>query len=237
MSNDRERTLLSLPAQPLDRLIDDLQALTEKARASGAPLRPLAVFHLHTGRDLTGWLLHSATSGDGTRSLLVQQRSSRTEPVVTTWFDARSLEAISIFEPQEVSASLSHGTSMRAVPSPPPALTRLELRRAMQQASELAASHGLALQLGAAIDDLPTDTSLFGHVAQLARDTAEVLRGLAADALGTAALAALKHVSLEVGDPGVSKVEDGLVVRARFADGWAGRLSKDELKVALEKLL
>jgi len=219
--NDGERVLRELTARNPERLLEELGDLARRIRL-GEPLRrPRVTLHLHSARDLSGFVLDVGREGGAPSVLLHTPPEWNVAHVPLS-----SIEAVTVHDVLGLS---------RPPADAPPAPSRLELRRRLTGAES-----ALAVQAGAPVTyTLPEqlDEADLEPLGALVPIVSQVLEDLVRDEMGRSSFVArVKRVQLAVGEqPHVTLVGDALTVMTVAAH--SKRLGTAALKRAIEAAL
>lgn len=232
-----ERRLRSLPARPLDELLEALAALQGRELRGEPVTVPRVTVFLTSGRELSGTVLQYTALRHGA---VVLVRTGALSQYDVGW-DASyvplsAIEAVTVHDAASHAGALSPG-GLSPSAEPPP--TRLGARRAVESHHrELAARLRGEIAWSASIDEMPDGEPLRALV-RCSHDVASALEAAGRDELGrTTILARIQRVRIEHGEAEHVGLEgDMLRVTGPFLKGEAPRRSIEELRAAIERLI
>ncbi len=213
--------LASLKPQRLERLLEELAAISRRVSKGEALERPNVTLHLGSGRELRGALLDVTSDSGGAVALLLG--APERFAVDVTHVSVARLEAITVHD--------ALGLHDRRGNAPPPG--KLELRRAFGALGEALRASGIHLNLE--LPGAPEERDL-----EALRDLLEPLRqaleGIAADEIGRAALERIQTVALGVSARVSAKLE-GAQLEVVTARAFADRPTAASLREMIETVL
>ena len=235
---ERASPVTRLPARPIDEILDELVALRRRGGDAETPA-PLVTLHFRSGRSLSGRVIDRVASPRA--ALLVQVVAGRDDGDAL-YVDPGAIEALQVHDAAAVASLLSDGkVASAAQPRPdlgqPP--SRLDLKRRLASDGEtLGALLGRAIAVEADWDHAPAAGEPLRALATLAELVLSVLLELGGAADGREALLAqVTRVRLCDGAEGVLLDGGTLTVSARLDFGASGRLGREVLRAAIERLL
>lgn len=235
--DDKEKTIHKLPARKVLRILEDLADISTQARARGET-EPLGTFHFRSGRDLSGQLLALDRHSEGW-SIAIRRSASDGRPPFydVTYFDASSVEAVTVHDAARYAPQLSAGTVAAPLVAPPsggpPPPTRLALERERVELSKLS-----PVPMEIDWTELPASGEPLRWIRTVVIQLRDVLSAIAGDALGRESLARIKVAKIAYGaDKKVVIRGDVLEIRCQPEFGSMGCLDEKALKDKIEACL
>ena len=214
--------LATLKPQRLERLLEELAAISRRVSKGEALERPNVTLHLGSGRELRGALLDVTSDSGGAVALLLDVQERFTVDV--THVSVARLEAITVHDALNLYDRAGNA---------PPAPGKLELRRTFGALGEALQASGINLKLE--LPGAPEERDL-----EALRDLLEPLRqaleGISSDEIGRAALERIQTVALSVA-ASVGATLQGARLEVATARAFADRPDAASLREMIERAL
>ncbi|MDD5089807.1 MAG: hypothetical protein PHQ23_02725 [Candidatus Wallbacteria bacterium] len=238
MPGEMERTLLKLPARPVQFIVETIYDMRQRFTSGEDVEVPLTTLYMKNGHSVTGRVL-DLTTEKKQQSLLfhVTGPDPRNPLLDVLYIDLSSVEGIVVHNAGSVAHVLSFGNVVLQPGKEPPTKADLK-RRAEKYSQEISSLYGVKITYSLVWEDITDEQEALLAVGELMGRTTAALSDVALNPILREEIGrVLRAVFFTDGDAfGVSKQDFTMTIRGGFGKRGSGLVTRDAMRKAISEL-